>query len=130
MIAVDTNIVMRLLSRDDEVQFQRARRLFSTNSVFISTTVALECEWVLQYAYKFSPQEIVAALRRLFGLKDVVLEDGERVAMALEWHEQGLDFADALHLAASPEGTPFYTFDRKLIKASRGVSRQDVREPD
>jgi predicted nucleic-acid-binding protein len=130
MIAVDTNIVVRLLSRDEESQYQRAYRLFNDHKVFISTTVALECEWVLRYAYQFSPLEIIAALRRLFGLENVVLEEGERIAMALEWHEQGLDFADALHLAASPEDAPFFTFDRKLIKGSHGVSRQDVREPD
>lgn len=130
MIAVDTNVVVRLLARDDESQYQRAYRLFSDNQISLATTVVLECEWVLRYAYNLPPGEIIAAMRRLFGLENVLLEESARVAMALTWHEQGLDFADALHLAACPENTTFYTFDQKLAKGAQNLSCREVTEPD
>ena len=129
MIAVDTNVVVRLLSRDDIEQHRRAYGLFKTNRVFIATTVVLECEWVLRYAYKLAPTDIVTPMRRLFGLENVVLEDPDRIATALDWHDAGLDFADALHLAATHENGAFYTFDRKLIKGARRLIRQPIREP-
>jgi predicted nucleic-acid-binding protein len=129
MIAVDTNVVVRLLSRDDVEQHRRAYDLFKTNRVFIATTVVLECEWVLRYAYRLAPADIVTPMRRLFGLENVVLEDPDRIATALDWHDAGLDFADALHLAATHENGPFYTFDRKLIKGAGRLIRQPIREP-
>lgn len=129
MIAVDTNILVRLLTRDDEQQFQRSYQLFQQNQIYVATTVVLECEWVLRYAYKCSPAEIIVGFCALFGLENVNLENGERIALALTWHEQGLVFADALHLAASPEEANFYTFDHKLIKASENLSCQQARVP-
>ena len=53
MIAVDTNIVVRLLTRDEELQFQKALILFQNHDVFIPDTVVLESEWVLPYTYDF-----------------------------------------------------------------------------
>lgn len=129
MIAVDTNVVVRLLSRDDEAQYMRAYSLFKAHRVFIATTVVLECEWVLRYAYKLTPQDIVPAMRRLFGLDAIVLEEADRIARALDGHEQGLDFADALHLAATPTGSDFYTFDRKFISGAKKLAGQTVLEP-
>ena len=129
MIAVDTNVVVRLLSRDDEDQFQRVYQLFSEHQVFIATTVILECEWVLRYAYRMKPDTVIAAMRRLFGLDNVVLEELNRVALALDWHEQGMDFADALHFAATPEGSDFVTFDRKLVATATRMALGHIREP-
>ena len=129
MIAVDSNVVVRLLSRDEEEQFQRAYQLFREHDVFIATTVILECEWVLRYAYRMSPEAVIAAMRRLFGLENVVLEELNRVALALDWQEQGMDFADALHYAATPEGSDFITFDRKLVAAATRLAVGHVREP-
>jgi len=49
-----------------------------SQAAFISTNAALECEWVLRYAYKFSPPEIVAVLRRLFGNENVLVAQHDR----------------------------------------------------
>ena len=62
MVAVDTNIVVRLLTGDDPEQFQRGKGLFEREQVFIPATVILETEWVLRYAYKFPPAEIASAV--------------------------------------------------------------------
>lgn len=101
MVTVDTNVLVRLLTRDQEDEFQRAYRVFQNHVVFIPTTVVLETEWVLRFAYGFSPEKVIAALRGCFGLPRVELEEPIRVSLALCCHETGLDFADALHLAAT-----------------------------
>ncbi len=73
MIAVDTNIIIRFLTRDDEKQYKKSFLIFNTEEVFISDTVILETEWVLRYAYEFSPDDICDALVKLFGLSNVHL---------------------------------------------------------
>lgn len=119
MIATDTNIIIRLLTQDDAAQYRLAFELFKTEKIFIPDTVVLETEWVLRYAYDYLPDRVVNALRLLFGLPNVVLENPLRVAEALEWHAQGLDFADALHIVSSREAISFVTFDKKLTNRAK-----------
>jgi predicted nucleic-acid-binding protein len=54
MIAVDTNIVVRLLTQDDERQYSKILKLFQEQDIFIPDTVLLETEWVLRFAYHFN----------------------------------------------------------------------------
>jgi predicted nucleic-acid-binding protein len=129
MIAIDTNVVVRFLVDDDHEQFGRAQRLIASSPVFVSTTVLLECEWVLRGVYEYEPRDFVEAFRNLGGLKEVTLEHPEVAATALNWHEQGMDFADALHLAGSQHCDAFVTFDRRLAKAAARVGAIAVRGP-
>jgi predicted nucleic-acid-binding protein len=129
VIAVDTNLVVRLLTRDHEEQFQISSRLFASEDVFVPDTVILETEWVLRYAYDYSPMDICLAFRKLFGLKKVHLADENRVAQAIDWHEQGVDFADALHLALSENQPRLVTFDEKFIKRATHLSKCRVEKP-
>lgn len=71
MVAVDTNIIVRLLTQDDNAQYQKSLEIFQTQTIFIPDTVILETEWVLRFAYKFKPSEICAALRKILGLLNV-----------------------------------------------------------
>jgi predicted nucleic-acid-binding protein len=119
MIAVDTNVVVRFLVRDDPKQAARAAELIRDNQIWISKTVLLETEWVLRSLYRFSPQSLGRALRALAGLEKVFLEDEIAVAKALEWFQEGLDFADALHLASAGTANQFATFDGKLARQAR-----------
>ncbi len=73
MISVDTNVIVRLLTKDDIKQFQQSLKLFQEQNIFICNTVILETEWVLRFAYKFSPSEIYQAFSKLFGLPNVYL---------------------------------------------------------
>lgn len=114
MIAADTNVVVRLLTHDDERQYKRAFSLFSLQLVFIPDTVIQETEWVLRYAYEFSADEICSALSGLFGLRNVRLSEPTHIAQAIEWHKRGLDFSDALHLAQSQRCEKLYTFDKSF----------------
>jgi predicted nucleic-acid-binding protein len=116
MIAVDTNVLVRFLVRDNAEQAARAAELIRSNEIWICKTVLLETEWVLRSLYRFSPQTLAAALRALAGLERVFLEDEVAVAEALEWFQEGLDFADALHLASVGNATQFATFDGKLAR--------------
>lgn len=117
MIGVDTNVLIRLLTRDDKIQFEKALQLFQQEDIFISKTVFLETEWVLRYAYDFTPTEIADALEKLAGLSKVTTESASQVAQALIGLREGLDFADALHLAsANGQVSGFATFDQKLAK--------------
>lgn len=129
MVSVDTNILVRLLTREHAAEFQRAFRLLQHGPVFVATTVVLETEWVLRFAYGYSVEHVVAALRGCFGLANVELEEPARIAHALDWHEQGLDFADALHLASRHTTDAFVSFDKKLVRQAARLTELAVRLP-
>ncbi|NJL35851.1 MAG: type II toxin-antitoxin system VapC family toxin [Leptolyngbyaceae cyanobacterium RM2_2_4] len=129
MIAVDTNIIVRLLTQDDEAQFQKSVQIFKLEEFFIPDTVILETEWVLRFAYKFQPFEICKALRNLFGLPNVHLANIGLTAQVLVWHESGLDFADAFHLAYSQHCYAMYTFDNKFVKRAEDITKCEVKGP-
>ncbi len=118
MIAVDTNILVRLVTRDDDVQAQRAAALFEREEVYVSKTVLLETEWVLRFSYELSRPVILNALKNAVGLPQVTVEDSPAVAEALDLFESGMDFADALHLASGREASQFATFDERLKKCA------------
>ena len=123
MIAVDTNVLVRFMTADHPAQYRVARKLFDADSLFIADTVLLECAWVLRKAFSYAPTTICAALRQVCGLPNVSLRDAALVAQALDWSEAGLDFADAMHLAAAGD-LSFRTFDRDLLKAGRKLGRK------
>ena len=130
MIAVDTNVVVRLIVADDVAQGQRAARLFAQASeIFVAKTVLLETAWVLQSAYGFQRHDVAEALRRLGGLPNVLVEDAEQMAAALDLARSGMDVADALHLAACPGAALFYSFDRRLIRRAQAAGLR-VAEPE
>jgi predicted nucleic-acid-binding protein len=122
MIAVDTSVLVRFLVRDDAKQAARAASLIRRDEIWIAKTVLLETEWVLRSLYGFSPESVGEALRRLAGLGTVLLEDELAVAKALDWSRDGLDFADALHLASAGNAKRFATFDRKLAKQAKRLT--------
>ena len=129
MIAIDTNILIRLLTRDDPKQYSVSRRLFEKEEIFIPDTVILETEWVLRFAYDYSSTEICASLKKLFGLPNVTLTNDLIVSQAITWYESGLDFADAFHLALSQELPALKTVDTKFIKRSKNISKCLVEKP-
>lgn len=128
MIAVDTNLIVRYLTGDHPQQSPRARALIDTHPVYVAVTVILETEWVLRSTYVFSRSDVVRALRAFCGLPTVTVEDGILIATALDLAENGLDFADALHLASSAHCEEFATFDLKFVSAARAAGYSFVRE--
>ncbi len=127
MVAVDTNVLVRLLTGDDPRQAARAEALFRAEEIWVAKTVLLETEWVLRALYHFRAEEVGRALQRLAGLPHVQLEGAAAVARALEWQVQGLDFADALHLASRGGAEAFVSFDRDLVRQARRAGVRGVR---
>ncbi len=124
MHAVDTNVLVRLLTGDDAEQLKRIAALFKKESIFIAKTVLLETEWVLRRLYRLERVIVVNAFRKLSGLGNVEIEQPLIVTQALQWCEDGMDFADALHLASCQHCEKFATFDKQLKKsASKGVKQ-------
>ena len=75
----------------------------------------------LRSGYGFTPDVIAAGLCGLGGLAGLTFEEPAIIAQALDWIMQGLDFANALHLAKSSHCTDFVSFDRKLAGRAKGL---------
>lgn len=129
MLAVDTNVIVRYLTNDDPQQSPRARQLIDTADVWVPTTVLLETEWVLRSIYRHGAAEIAAALRGFASLARVTLENAALVSQALDWLEGGIDFADALHLAAARDCEAFVTFDAAFVRAATRSGMAKLRTP-
>jgi predicted nucleic-acid-binding protein len=137
MIALDTNVLARFYvndPNDPEASRQRpiaGKILAESASIFVPRTVILELEWVLRAFYGFGNTEFVQVVRHLLGLPNVHVEDWEHVDSALHWHLDGLDFADAMHLAASEHCDELLSFDDKRFsrRANRLSLKPTVRTP-
>jgi predicted nucleic-acid-binding protein len=129
MLAVDTNILIRYLTRDDPTQSSEAVRLIKEGRLFVSITVMLETEWVLRRSYGFQTTALAKALRSFAGLPNITFDAPERLAQALDWMDDGLDFADALHLAGAKECERFVTFDKALVRAASRLDAIPVVAP-
>jgi predicted nucleic-acid-binding protein len=119
MLAIDTNIIVRFLTRDDERQAARSLNIIEGNRIWISKTVLLETYWVLKSRYGFSAVQAVNGLKAMSAHRNAYLEHAEGVHKALALFDQGIDFADALHLASAAGASQFSTFDQKLVRRSQ-----------
>ena len=122
MVAVDTNVLIRLVTSDHPVQAARAVAVFRSGPVFVAKSVLLETEWVLRYSYDLDTEAILRVLRSVLGLANVSVEDPAATVTALRLCEQGLEFADALHVASSAPADRFVTFDERLVKRAARVA--------
>jgi predicted nucleic-acid-binding protein len=129
MIAIDTNVIVRYLVADQSEQFRRATALIEAEQVFVPSTVALEAEWVLRAIYRLNRAAILGALRKFAALPTVAFENMGILTQALDWAEQGMDFADALHLASAAGCVAFASFDRGLKQTAAKLRAPAVRAP-
>lgn len=124
MIALDTNVIVRIVTADDPGQLAVALEVFRSGELWVCKTVLLETEWVLRYTYELPRAAILEALRRLVGYRNLQVEDRAAVLQAVSLFESGLDFADALHLASSADARRFVTFDGTLAKRAKKAQRE------
>lgn len=125
MIALDTNLLVRLLVRDDEAQAARVRRLLETcvetgETCLVSNPVLCELEWVLESVYHASRAEVASAMRALLSTPPFLLEDPQATERALRMYSKGRgDFSDYLlgQVGRTRGARTTYTFDRDLRKA-------------
>lgn len=116
MIAVDTNVLVRLIVGDDIAQMNVVEELLVTEDVYILATVVLEVEWVLRSRYNFDRDRISDALMSVFALPRISVERQAAVEWATERYAHGGDFADLMHVACVPPGIDaFASFDRAIV---------------
>ena len=119
MIALDTHILTRLLLADDAAQLARVKTLLGKKQIYTAPiTVMLELVWVLE-ANDCAAIDIERGMNLLLGLANFKPAHLEELKQALAWYAQGLDFADALHLALSGEAEKFMTFDKRFAKVAK-----------
>lgn len=120
MIGLDTNVIVRFLTQDDEVQSRLASRLFARLSReepgFVSLVVLAEVGWVLARAYKASRPEMSTAVEGLLRSAELKVENAEAAWRALGVYQasKSAEFADALiaEIAALEGVSRTLTFDR------------------
>jgi predicted nucleic-acid-binding protein len=130
MLGVDTNVIVRYLTRDDKPQYERARRLIDSEvtkgePVLVSLLVLLETEWVLRSRYEMAKPEIVAAFSALLETADLTFEDEPSVETAIySWKDSAAEFADCLIEARNRKlgCRVTATFDGKALKLAGFVS--------
>jgi len=117
MNAVDTNVLVRLLARDDARQVARAEN-FVTTGAWVSHLVLAETVWVLDSVYKLGRRPIATAVQMLLDHTLIALQEPGIVSAALEHFRNGktIDFSDCLilEIARSAGHKPLGTFDRAL----------------
>lgn len=129
MRAIDTNVVVRFLTGDHPAQARAARTAIEAGNTFVPVTVWLESEWVLRSGYGFTAMQIADGFSGLAGLRAIATDEPIVLATAINWLRDGMDFADALHLAKAQSCTAFLTFDKKLAKAAKDRSAIPVEVP-
>lgn len=125
MIGLDTNVVVRFLVQDDDVQSPIATRVFSGLSReqpgFISSVALAEITWVLSRAYKASRDEIASAVEGMLRSAELVIENAEATYRALAAYRASpsAEFADALIVqrAAIAGASETVTFDQNAAAA-------------
>ena len=132
MKAVDTNVLARFFiddPEDIEAALQKPAAIQAmSQAVFVSRSVILEFEWVMRGFYALPRADITRVFKALCGLQHVTIEDRAMVLSVIEAHHQGLDFADALHLAGAQHCQAFISFDKRLQKRSKIAGLQPVVE--
>lgn len=132
MKSVDTNILVRYYAQDDALQSPFALRIFSDEpELFVTKTVLLEFYWVLTQAekFRFPPEQVMTVFEHLQGLPNIVIEDELSLRTAITWCRAGLEFPDALHLAASGACSAFLTFDdRKFARRAQRLKLTPICE--
>jgi predicted nucleic-acid-binding protein len=117
MRAVDANVLVRLLTRDDAKQ-ATAAEAFVAKGAWVSHLVLLETTWVLAAVYQLGHHELVTAVDMLLQHRDLVLQEPETVAAALVQYRRRpkLGFSDCLILEVARRAghLPLGTFDRGL----------------
>jgi predicted nucleic-acid-binding protein len=119
MRAVDTNVLVRLITRDDSHQAASAER-FIEKGAWVSVLALAEAAWVLTTVYQLNSKELATAIEMLLNHRDLVLQDSETIARSLELFraKPALGFSDCLmlQLARKAGHLPMGTFDRSLSK--------------
>jgi len=119
MRAIDANVLVRLIARDDPRQTEAAEK-FVANGAWVPQLALAECLWVLEAVYGLDSKRLAAAVEMLLTHRDLTLQDADAVAPALASFRRkpALGFSDCLMVESARKAghLPFGTFDRNLSK--------------
>lgn len=119
MRAIDANVLVRLIARDDPRQTEAAEK-FVANGAWVPQLALAECLWVLKAVYGLDSKRLAAAVEMLLTHRDLTLQDADAVAPALASFRRkpALGFSDCLMVESARKAghLPFGTFDRNLSK--------------
>ncbi len=125
MLAIDTNVLVRLIVADDHSQYLTAQ-LAVARGAWVQTLVLAEAVSALSSAYEFGPAELILALEMLLQHAQILLEDSDAVRNALAQFriKPALGFSDCLilELARKRGHLPLATFDRDLARCPGAVA--------
>ena len=120
MAALDTNILVRYLVRDDAAQLAAAKRLIGQcisegQTLYVPVSVLLELEWVLRSNFGFGKEQVVRTLSQLLSAAELSFDSETAAELALLLYTKGsADYSDCVHvaLAAQAGEQPLWTFDK------------------
>ena len=119
MLAVDTNVLVRLLTRDDADQVSAAEA-FVSRGAWVSHLVLAETFWVLVSVYDLTRAQIATAIEMLLNHRELSLQDADVVTAALDHYRRrpAIEFSDCLvlEIARKAGHLPVATFDRNFAK--------------
>ena len=126
MPALDTDVLVRYIVKDDSGQLAAAQRLIrkcvsEQQKLFVAVTVTLELEWVLRSRFGYGKAETIRVLSELFSAAELSFESEQALEVALELYRSSpADFADCLHIALAAQAgeQPLWTFDKAAAKVS------------
>ena len=126
MIALDTNVLVRLVTRDDEAQAQRAKVVFDAHAeedggLFVADIVLVELCWTLAKSYELKRTDIARTVQALLDNASIALESPAAVKRALASFEAGsADFPDCLIVAKAAQAgcSQTLSFDRRMASLS------------
>lgn len=124
MAALDTNVLVRYLVQDDDLQLASAKKLIRAalragETLYIPITVMLELEWVLRSNFGFDKEQVSLTFASLLAAAELSIESELAVEIALALYKKNsADFADCVHIALSHMAgeSPLWTFDRAASK--------------
>ncbi|MEJ7590297.1 MAG: type II toxin-antitoxin system VapC family toxin [Planctomycetaceae bacterium] len=120
MIGLDTNVLVRYLTRDDEAQYRATMKLLTRKAArfFVADLVLVETDWVLSSLYNWTRDETADAFARLLQVHNLQFEDEDRIRHSLAAVRRGADLSDELLLTMSRNQgcREFATFDTAIAK--------------
>ena len=121
MISLDTSVLLRYVTKDHARLSPLALAIITDNACFVSKAALMEMVFTLESVYRNSRDEIVTALRTIFGLTTVTVESQSVTAHAITWYAEGMDFGDAMILASSAGADKVATFDRDFQRLAARI---------
>lgn len=120
MTALDTNVLVRYLTQDDETQFLKVLRMLNRKraTFFVCDLVLVETDWVLRSLYEWSVIEVADAFARLTTIHNLAFENEGRLRASLRALREGADLADELlvRICRNHGAKNFATFDKEIIR--------------